>query len=56
MQYRRRYGQRIVQEGAEIAHRSELHRETQPVVLATLQCDQCVVDVVQVEVTGKIVG
>ncbi len=56
MQYRRRHGQRAFQEGAEITQRPELHGEAKPVVCAALLRDQCVVAVVQVEVTGEVVG
>jgi hypothetical protein len=56
LQDRRRYGQRVFQEGAEITYRAELHGETQPVVFTAFLRDQCVVAVVQVEVTGEVVG
>lgn len=52
MQYRHRHVQRVFQECAQITHRAELRGETKPVVLAALLRDQCVVGIVQVEVTG----
>ena len=56
MQYRRWHGQRVFQEGAQVTHRAELHGETEPLVLAALLRDQRMVGIVQVEVTGEVVG
>ena len=52
MQHRHRYVQRVIQEGAQVAHRPKLQGESKPVVLAALLRDQCVVGIVQVELAG----
>jgi hypothetical protein len=56
LQYRRRHGQRVFQEGTEITHRAKLHGKTQAVVLTTLLRNQCVVAVIEMEVTNEVLG
>ena len=56
LQHRHRHSQWVFKERAEITHRTELHGETEPVVLAALLRDQRVVGIVEVEVAGEVVG
>jgi hypothetical protein len=50
------YSQWVFKERAEITDRTELHGETEPVVLAAHLRDQRVVGIVEVEVAGEVVG
>jgi hypothetical protein len=56
LQHWRRHRQRIVQEGAEVAHRAELHSEAEPVVLSALVRDQTKIGIVQVEIARQVIG
>ncbi len=56
LQHRHRHSQMVFKERAEITHRTELNGETEPVVLAALLRDQRVVGIVEMEVTGEVVG
>jgi len=56
LQHRHRHSQRVFKERPEITHGAELHGETEPVVLAALLRDQRVVGIVEMEVTGEVVG
>ena len=46
----------IIEEGAEQTHRTELHRDAESVVVATVLGDEGAVGVVEVEVARELVG
>ena len=48
--------QRIFQKGAEITNRTKLHGESKPVMPTALLRDQCLVNVVEKEATGEVIG
>jgi hypothetical protein len=56
VQHCSRHRHRIVQEDAEIAHSAKLRRETKPVMVTALLCDQSVVGIVQMKIAGQILG
>lgn len=53
---RLQHHQRVIQEGAQVAHRPQLHGKTKPVVLTALLRDQRLVRIVEVEVADQIRG
>ncbi len=56
LQHRWRHRQRIVQEGSQVAHGAQLHREAEPVVVAALASDPLQIDVIEVKVPVQLVG
>ena len=48
--------QRVFQKGAKITNRTKLHGESKPVMPTALLRDQCLVNVVEKEATGEVIG